>query len=175
MDPRSQNLNIAHPTSCPSPHPSLLATQTLHPTSHVSPLTDQNSHLTHQASDDPPFASFLASQASRLTPDTSNLHITPYTSHLTPHSALFTPHTSPPPPHLTAHLAHLTVVNFPVLGIFHPLDRCLPDQHHALLTTPVQPALSSVLATCRAHARTVHHDVCLSVFFLLHNRLQAEC
>ena len=116
MDPRSQNLNIAHPTSCASPHPSLLATQTLHPTSHVSPFTDQDSHLTHHASDDPPFASFLASQASRLTPDTSNLHITPYTSHLTPHSALFTPHTSPPPPHRTAHLAHLTVVNFPVLG-----------------------------------------------------------
>ena len=105
LEPRSPTLDIAHHISR-----SPFTDQTLQPISHISSFTDQNSHLTHHTSDDSPNASPLKSQASRLAPDTSNLHITFLTLHLIPHCELFAPHNSPPPPHLTAHLAHLWVV-----------------------------------------------------------------
>ena len=105
LEPRSPTLDIAHHISR-----SPFTDQTLQPISHISSFTDQNSHLTHHTSDDSPNASPLKSQASRLAPDTSNLHITSLTLHLIPHCELFTPHNSLPPSHLSAHRAHLWLV-----------------------------------------------------------------
>ena len=99
LEPRSPTLDIAHHISR-----SPFTDQTLQPISHISSFTDQNSHLTHHTSDDSPNASPLKSQASRLAPDTSNLHITSLTLHLIPHCELFTPHN-----HVHPHTSQLTL------------------------------------------------------------------